>query len=163
MLVILACISVTQAWAAVETTLVSVHAKGPAFKAARWLQLVAELLVLLTSFVIQSLLLAALEQYTEDVTAWFLLFTFAWELAKSGYESLKRLWLGTRVAAGRQAIEWGLHLLEKNKAASQQGDESRLMEDGGLSSSSQVPRFAICLIDLGRWLLGSQISELEIE
>ena len=66
---------------------------------------------------------------------------------------------------GRQAIQWGLHLLEKNKAASQQGDESRLdlMEEGSLSSSSQVPRFAICLIDLGQWLLGSQISELEIE
>ena len=88
-LVILACISVAQAWAAVETTLVSVHAKGPAFKAARWLQLVAELLVLLISFAIQSLLLAALEQYTEDVTAWILMFTFAWELAKSGFESLK--------------------------------------------------------------------------
>ena len=75
---------------------------------------------------------------------------------KSGYELLKNLWLGIRLAMGRQAIKWGLLLLEKNKAASQQGEESRLslMEEGGLGSL-QVPKLAICCIDFGQWLLGS--------
>ena len=100
MLVALASFLVAQAWSRVESTLVDVSLA--AYKAARWLQLVADLLVVLTSFVTQSLLLAALEQYAQDFTAWFLLFTFACELAKSGYESLKNLWLGTRQRRSRQ-------------------------------------------------------------
>ena len=61
-------------------------------------------------------------------------------------------------------MKWVLHLLEKNKAASQQGVESRLslMEEGGLGSS-QDPNMVICSIDFGRWPLGRQINKLEIE
>ena len=100
-LVVLASFLVAQAWSRVESTLsMSVERARPTRLQGGYNLSSAtscsqrrggHLLVLLTSFVTQSLLLAALEQYTEDVTAWFLLFTFAWELAKSGYESLKRL------------------------------------------------------------------------
>lgn len=161
-LFILLTVLVTLSWTFIE---VDVNGKGIIYKAAKWIQLVATLNNLFSTYITQSLQLAILEHYAEEYTAWVLLMVFACAL----FTTLWKAIAGHQIGSGKDLHQKGSQLLairtqEESVASGQQsameeGESTQIIGSGEQKDFKTAIRF----IDIGRWILGNRVAEIEMD